>query len=375
MKIIDALQALRAMEVLGELASGDLTRAVLDKWGFRDAKLWEKLAAKYYGPTRYRKLQAAAREAAAPLSMDAVVVIEKHLRNLLKGADVTVEELRVELCSLRGSVAEIDRAAAARVLEHNRTVKDAANKAHGRRALRGGKNTDALGMRTLTLTLPERQIAHIVATLQPTADSYRAADPRLGWEPAMADAAYAHLTSGVPGSRPADIPHVVISLPDYAKVLRHEGDETIFALTDGTTITGKQLVEQEMATHGLVGIYDPVEGGVNLYRDQRHANWKQRMLAAAETILCPFPECTTAASMCQVHHLQAWKQGGETNLLNLSIACPVHNARNDDDPNAPPRNGRLEREPGGVVHYPPDGGPPRRNTHPIRELSAMALIS
>ncbi|NLA55183.1 MAG: HNH endonuclease, partial [Corynebacterium humireducens] len=116
-------------------------------------------------------------------------------------------------------------------------------------------------------------------------------------------------------------------------------------------------------------------GGVNMYREERFATWKQRMLLAAETILCPHPGCTTPASQCQVHHLTAWEQGGETNIENLSMACAVHNARNDDDPNAPPRNGRLERRPGGVVHLPPDGGPPRENIHPIRQLSAMALIN
>ncbi|WP_460490718.1 HNH endonuclease signature motif containing protein, partial [Corynebacterium nasicanis] len=277
---------------------------------------------------------------------------------------------------LRGTVADIDRAAAARVRDHNRSVQDAAAKAYGKRALRGGKNTDGLGMRTLTLTLPERQIAEIIATLLPTAEQERAADKALTYEQAMGDAAYRHLVSGSPdGSPPPMIPHVVMALPDYAAVLRQEGDETIFALTDGTTITGQELVEQEMSTHGLVGLYSPVTGGINLYRDERCANWKQRMLLAAETILCPAPECTTPATQCQAHHLIAWAEGGETNQANLSMACRVHNARNDDNPHAPPRHGRLERHPGGVVHLPPDGGPPRTNIHPIRQLSALALIN
>ncbi|HJD77580.1 MAG TPA: hypothetical protein K8V93_01030, partial [Corynebacterium pollutisoli] len=124
MTTVAALQALRAMTVLEEISSGAVTRDVLDRLGVRDARLWERLAVTYYGPTRYKKLQAAAREAAVPLSLDAVAVIEKHLRSLLGGASVTVEELRVELCGLRGTVGEIDRAAAARVREYNRTVDD-----------------------------------------------------------------------------------------------------------------------------------------------------------------------------------------------------------------------------------------------------------
>ena len=157
------------------------------------------------------------------------------------------------------------------------------------------------------------------------------------------------------------------------KVLRQEGDETIFARTDGTTITGAELVAEAMVAEGYVGVFDPVDGGVNMYRDERFANFKQRVLLSAETVVCPYPGCTTPASECQVHHLTAWAQGGETNISNLTMLCGVHNARNDDDPGKPPKHGRMERVPGGVVHHPPGGGPPRGNIHPIRDLSAMAL--
>ncbi|SMG31226.1 hypothetical protein SAMN06295981_1927, partial [Corynebacterium pollutisoli] len=156
----------QGVQTLEAVASGRLPRDTVSRLlGSSTAGTWVKMAGKYYGPTRYKKLQAAAREAGRGLSITSLERIEKHLRSLLRGASVTVEELRVDLCGLRGTVDEIDRAAAARVREHNRTVKDAAAKAYGKRALRGGKNTDALGMRTLTLTLPERQISHIIATL------------------------------------------------------------------------------------------------------------------------------------------------------------------------------------------------------------------
>ncbi|AJE32123.1 hypothetical protein B842_01335 [Corynebacterium humireducens NBRC 106098 = DSM 45392] len=376
MNLIAAFEALRAMPVLEALATGTVDVAALSGLGFRDAGAWRKLAGVYFGPTRHRKLQKAAREAAVGLSLDALGVVEKHARKLLKGAAVTPWELRVELCALRGTVNEIDQAAATRVRDYNRDVDDAEKKAFGGRSLKGGKNTDARGLRTITVTLPERQMATLIAHLLVTARDARRQDHRLSWEQAMADALYSHVLGGTPsGGVPPEVPHVVIGLPDYAKLLRQEGDETIFALTDGTTITGAELVAREMATVGVVGLYDPVSGGVNMYREERFATWKQRMLLAAETILCPHPGCTTPASQCQVHHLTAWEQGGETNIENLSMACAVHNARNDDDPNAPPRNGRLERRPGGVVHLPPDGGPPRSNIHPIRKLSAMALIN
>lgn len=169
-------------------------------------------------------------------------------------------------------------------------------------------------------------------------------------------------------------PLVVIGVPDWARLQRQDGDEKVFALIDGTTITGAELLRGQLADHAHYGFYDPVDGPVNLYREQRTASTKQPLLLAAETILCPLPGCTTSADECQAHHLRAWRHGGDTNLTNMSMACPVQNGRNDDDPNAPPRHKRVTRQAGGIVFHPPDGGPPTVNTHPVRGLSAMALV-
>ncbi|HKM24871.1 MAG TPA: HNH endonuclease signature motif containing protein [Corynebacterium sp.] len=368
MHLLTAFEALRAIPVLEALTTGTVDVAALSALGFKDAGAWEKLAGVYFGPTRHRKLQTAARAAAGDLSLDALRIIEKHTRKLLRGAAVSQWELRVELCGLRGTVAEIDRAAAVRVRDYNRQVKDAAKKSYGRRALRGGKNTDAQGLRTFTVTGPERVIEGVLSGIRAEAKLLRRQDPQLTYEQAMFDA---FMTGR--GGAAREVVVTVLPLSESMKVLRQEGDETIFARTDGTTITGAELVAEAMVAEGYVGVFDPVDGGVNMYRDERFANFKQRVLLSAETIVCPYPGCTTPASECQVHHLTAWAQGGETNISNLTMLCGVHNARNDDDPDKPPRHGRMERVPGGVVHHPPGGGPPRRNIHPIRDLSATAL--
>ena len=92
---------------------------------------------------------------------------------------------------------------------------------------------------------------------------------------------------------------------------------------------------------------------MNLYRTSRHASDKQRLMAGAENPTCPWAECNYPADKCQIHHLQAWKHGGETNMANLSVACPYHNGVNDDDPNAPPLRGRLARVNGTIKWLPP----------------------
>lgn len=97
----------------------------------------------------------------------------------------------------------------------------------------------------------------------------------------------------------------------------------------------------------------PEEGPVNLYRTARVANDKQRIMAAAENPRCAWPGCNQPADLSQVHHLKAWSNGGETNMKNLVMCCAYHNGVNDDDPNAPPRRGRLERVGGRIVWRPP----------------------
>ena len=369
MHTIELLRALRAMPVLQDLSAGTVTVDELTRLGYRDAPAWAAMSATYYGPTRFKALQETARDAAAELSLDALMTIEKHTRKLLREAPVTPWELRVELCSLRGTVPEIDRAAAARVRELNRQVDNAEQKAWGHRALKGGKNTDPLGLRTFTVTGPERHIEAYPSQVRTHARRLRRDTPQLSYEQAMFDALMASTGGGHPGPVPP-IPHVVVPVPDWARVLRHEGDETIFALTDGTTMTGAQLLAEVTAAHHIASLYHPVEGPVNAYRSERTASPKQRMLLAVESLLCEGPECTTPADQCEVHHLRAWKKGGETNIANLTMLCRKHNTRNDDDPDEPPRNGRFERRPGGVVFLPPDGGPPRTNRHPLRRLSA-----
>ena len=376
MTVLDALTALQTQGVgLLEAVRG-MSRNELAAYGLRGATAgsWIRLADVFFGPTRRRRAQAEAVAAArdGELSVDALVIIDKHVRKLLDGDEWA---LRAELCRLRGTVDEIDRAAAARVRELNRAAADSERKAYGRRALRGGKNTDAQGLRTITVTLPERLMSQTLAALRSTARSLRRDNARLSYEQAMADAFVRHVHGrGTTVGREALTPLVVVGLPDWAKLLRGEGDDCVFALTDGTTITGAELIAQSLAEHHLVGLYDPVTGPVNLYRSQRQATLKQRLLLSAETIVCPWPGCTTGADESQVHHLRAWRHGGETNLENLSMACPVHNGHNDDDPNAPPRHGRLAREDGRLVHHPPDGRPPQTNTHPIRRMSARGLL-
>lgn len=74
-----------------------------------------------------------------------------------------------------------------------------------------------------------------------------------------------------------------------------------------------------------------------------------------------------------MHHIHPHNLGGPTEPTNLTMLCKYHNGVNDDNPNAPPRNGRVHRE-GGRVRYRSPGGRELENTHLNSSLGAMSLI-
>lgn len=372
MNLIDMLRALHRqgiglLEAIHGMSKEDLIAVGMSR---SQAGLHVNLAETFFGKTKFTRQQRKCVEAAlaGEHSVEALAVIDKSTRALLDGDEWA---LRLELCGLRGTVDEIRHAATQIVRDRNRALDDADARAYGRRAVKGGKNTDARGCRTMTITGPERDIAVLKGTWEKTARALRKKNPKLSYEQAMYDAAM----SGSGRATEKLTPHIVIALPDWAKLLRHEGDESIFALTDGTTITGAALVAQLAEAHHLAGLYDPVSGPVNLYRSSRRSNAKQRALLDAESILCERPGCTTPAVECHDHHITAWEHGGETNLGRMTKLCAKHNGDNDDDPHKPPKHGRVDRGPDGRIYHHIGDGPPTSNTHPIKSLAAMALAA
>ncbi|AKK10144.1 HNH endonuclease signature motif containing protein [Corynebacterium uterequi] len=350
-----------------------LSRASLTDLGFTRSQVFllSQAAETFWGRTKHRAKQSRARDAAADgkLAVGALIGIDKAARKLHDGSRFDVLE---ELCLLRGTTDDIIAQANAVVRERNRKAKDAENKARKRRALRGGQTTDAAGMRTATFTLPERDMADLLAVLRADAEKLQQADPTLTSEQALADAlvnAVHHGGGAVPAKA---VPLVVISLPDWAHLLNHEGDDTIFGLTDGTTMTGAEVVNSCVSDYHLSMLYAPERGPVNLYRSDRFFNLKQRRMAQTETMVCAVPGCHRPATECHPHHVTAWAQGGDTNAANCAMLCAKHNGQNDDDPNAPPRNGRIERRGADLVFDSPHNRTPEPNRHPMTRYSSGA---
>ncbi|MER0076041.1 HNH endonuclease signature motif containing protein [Corynebacterium sp. KPL3739] len=318
------------------------------------------LADTYFGTTAFRRQQrdSIAASRANGHSLTALLTIERHAAKLKKKRDAWA--LRSELCGMKGKVSDIDKRGRARVKELKGPVKRQPGVKIYRRAD---------GPWTMSITGPSADIADMhaaidkdapLASVQNIFHGEAAARPSVTTNVVLRLDELDRIVDFGSGSSPAGSgstagSHSNVSAgsgPGSTRSADSQGD-VVVQLTNGATMTGAELVRRAFTEHGYVTLIHPVEGPVNLYRTSRFASAKQRLMAAAENPVCPWPECRYPADECQVHHLNAWKNGGETNPRNLTIACPYHNGVNDDDPNAPPLRGHLARVNGTIRWLPP----------------------
>lgn len=357
------------------------------------------LAETYFGTTAFRRQQreSIAASRANGHSLTALLTIERHAAKLKKKRDAWA--LRRELCGMKGKVSDIDKRGRARVKElkgpvkrqpgvkiyrradgpwtmsitgpsadiadmHAAIDKDAPlasvqNIFHGEAAARPSVTTNVV----LRLDELDRIVDFGSGSVSPAGSSSKpspqpgsSSNARAGSSAGTNSKPSADSASGSPAGSSSDVSADSSPGADQGADSTHGSDsdgDVVVQLTNGATMTGAELVRRAFTEHGYVTLIHPVEGPVNLYRTSRFASAKQRLMAAAENPVCPWPECRYPADECQVHHLDAWKNGGETNSRNLTIACPYHNGVNDDDPNAPPLRGHLARVNGTIRWLPP----------------------
>ncbi|MGV0326058.1 HNH endonuclease signature motif containing protein [Corynebacterium confusum] len=277
----------------------------------------------FFGTTSFTKKQAAARQAAAESGhhLDTLLVLDNAFRRVRNQNDAWT--MLIQLCNTPGTTTQLRRLANQKVLQLNRP----APPAEGIRVTRR-KN----GPSTFSITGDPQLVENLWASIKTIPDVEA-------------------LFSGGLEKQPKTT-HVVISLPDWVRILAGDGDEITVQLSNGTTMTGADYVRQCLLDAGLATLVDPRRGPVNQYRYQRHASPKQKDMAKAETTRCAWPNCRKPADECQVHHIHPWADGGETNQENLTLLCEFHNSWNDDDP-AYPRHGRINRRHGTVTWDPP----------------------
>ena len=184
------------------------------------------------------------------------------------------------------------------------------------------------GNHTLTITDTPLSIADMLGVLRATNDN-------------LLDAAR-DVFNGNPGAAPVVHTNIIIPIDNLDRAIAGDKD-VVLHLTNGATMTGADFVRRTLGSYGFITLVDPVTGPVNLYRTSRFATQKQRDMLAALFPTCCWPDCNTPVDECQIHHIQRWEDGGNTNLDNLIPLCKYHNAINDDDPAKPTGRGRMTR--------------------------------
>jgi len=328
------------------------------------AKEYSKLADALLGPADSPRLQ---REFLAlaeqrEFSLDHLVMVNRHAKKLKKRG--AAWKLRAELIAHEGSYKEVNAYG-------NRRVKEI----QGEKPKESGVKVSQAknGMRTMTVTDTQRRITDLEKTLDAIETTEQ---PR---KKALLEALWKHIDGGGGVLQPKYHTVIAIGLDQSAQIIRGEGDESIIGASDGTTMTGAEIVNLAMSgalgDKIYAGLFHPTAGPINLY-EARFASFKQRTLAKAENLVCPWPDCNVPADRCQVHHLDAHKNGGQTNPSNLSTLCAYHNGVNDDGAQGvrhEKRRGRMVRHRGKVKLLTP-GGRLVGNTHDLSGMGAMDLI-
>ena len=355
MAFTDMIAALRRT-ALDDLEHFDREQA-LDAGFSRSTVLnWQRVHKAYYGPTTSAQKQRLALSAAQNrgLSLDKLSLIEREL--LKVNTSRAKNSLRLKLLAVKGDYSALRKLA--------RKLVPGANKPPQKRLTISGSKR---GRRTVVITADERDVADLEAALMHGVDRSQP----------LARQLLAHFLAlirnggGVPHAVPR--PLLLVGLPDYVKIVEGRGDDVVLGLSDGTTMTGAQYVNHFVAKRENaleLALFHPAEGAVNLYREERFANQKQRDLVRATQPVCTSPDCRHGADNCEIHHIKAWKHGGETNINNLAPLCSYHNRVNDDDPRKPKR-GRIEMRNGSPVWVSPRGFARANERHPFGAMRTL----
>ncbi|WP_165839497.1 HNH endonuclease signature motif containing protein [Rhodococcus sp. Eu-32] len=84
-----------------------------------------------------------------------------------------------------------------------------------------------------------------------------------------------------------------------------------------------------MASHArhYLTMFDNEERPLYLGRSKRIASADQRIVLMASDRGCTFPGCTRPATWSQVHHIDEWAEGGNTDIDSLTFGCDQHHRR------------------------------------------------
>ncbi|UNB51681.1 HNH endonuclease signature motif containing protein [Mycolicibacterium sp. YH-1] len=95
----------------------------------------------------------------------------------------------------------------------------------------------------------------------------------------------------------------------------------------GTRLPMRDVIAQASHAFHYLAVFDQhTEAALYLGRTRRCATGAQRIVLYARDRGCTRPGCTASGYTCQAHHAVAdWKNGGQTNIDDLTLACGPDN--------------------------------------------------
>lgn len=92
----------------------------------------------------------------------------------------------------------------------------------------------------------------------------------------------------------------------------------------GSTVRMRDAIRMASHAHHYLVIFDDDGRALHLGRTKRIASADQRIVLMAADRGCTFPGCSRPATWSQVHHIDEWNNGGNTDIDRLTFGCDIH---------------------------------------------------
>lgn len=161
---------------------------------------------------------------------------------------------------------------------------------------------------------------------------------------------------------------VSISAKDIEDMTNPEADHR-YPTNTRAMMTPADILRLGATKYNYVVVHHPKSGDpLHIGRTERLATVEQRLALLASHLVCTNPDCTEPFCNCEIHHIEPYGQGGETDIFNLAAVCIRHHSDNRDQRDGQGARGHVARDPdSGRVGYQP---PPRPgNPHPAVEVN------
>ncbi|WP_084345783.1 HNH endonuclease signature motif containing protein [Rhodococcus sp. 1163] len=149
---------------------------------------------------------------------------------------------------------------------------------------------------------------------------------------------------------------ITMSLSDLESATGHAVTAT------GSLIRMRDAIRMASHAHHYLVLFDDHGRSLHLGRTKRIATADQRIVLIAADRGCTFPGCTRPATWSQVHHIDEWATGGNTDIDTLTYGCDMHHPLigPDDTDWATTKAGPDHPYPGRTLWHPPTTLDPSR---------------